>query len=71
MSISFIAIHSYILKYVAPRGQNTLRWALYPTLPYHIDEINSSDLASPVYLIYMCFQFNVNLAKAKEAISNH
>ena len=34
MSISFIAIHSYILKYVASRGQNTLRGALYPTLPY-------------------------------------
>ena len=34
MSISFIAIHSRILKYVAPWGQNTLRGALYPTLPY-------------------------------------
>ena len=30
MYISFIDIHSYILKYVAPRGQNTLRGALYP-----------------------------------------
>ena len=34
MSISFIAIDSYILKSVAPWGQNTLRGALYPTLPY-------------------------------------
>ena len=34
MSITVIAIHSYIVKYVAPWGQNTLRWALYPTLPY-------------------------------------
>ena len=35
MSISFIAIHSYIFKSVAPWGQNTLRGALYPTLPYY------------------------------------
>ena len=34
MSISFIAFHSYSLKYVAPWGQNTSRWALYPTLAY-------------------------------------
>ena len=34
MSISFIAIHSYILKSVALWDQNTLRGALYPTLPY-------------------------------------
>ena len=34
MSIYFIAIHSYILKYVAFWGQNTLRGTLHPTLPY-------------------------------------
>ena len=36
MSVSFIAIHSYTLKY-----ENTLRWALNPTLAYFRNVMNN------------------------------
>ena len=61
MSISFIAIHSYILKFVAPWGQNTSRGAHYPTLPYaQLDNITFFRQNLETWCITPCLNLKKN-----------